>query len=71
MESNGGVRDMTNIHDAIKYGWVDQLAKDFYYEKCHGHPEDIVQEIHKLITGVVEAQETRRTEQEILDSIPF
>lgn len=62
---------MTNIHDAIRYQWTEELAKDFFYEKCHGKPQDVIKDIHKLITGVVEAQETRRTEQEILDSIPF
>lgn len=62
---------MTNIWDAITHQQTGELARDFYYEKCSGQPEDIIKEIKKLIDGVVEAQQTYKTEQEILDSIPF
>jgi len=61
----------TTIQDAIKYDWTDQLAKDFFYEKCHGYPEDIIAEIEKLITGVVEAEQALAEERKILANIPF
>jgi hypothetical protein len=61
----------TTIQDAIKYGWTDQLAKDFFYEKCHGYPEDIMAEIEKLITGTVEAEQALAEERKLLENIPF
>lgn len=62
---------MINIHDAIRYQWTDELASDFFYEKCHGKHEDIIAEIEKLITGVVEAREVIESDNKILDNIPF
>lgn len=61
----------TKIKDAIKYGWTEQLAKDFFYEKCHGYPEDIIAEIEKLITGTVEAAELLEEEKKLLATIPY
>ena len=62
---------MDTIKDAIKYDWVDQLAKDFFYEKCSGRPEDIVADIKELILGVVEAEKELAEERKILESIPY
>lgn len=61
----------TTIQDAIKYGWIEQLAKDFFYDKCHGYPEDIIKEIEKLILGTVEAEKALAEERKILANIPF
>jgi hypothetical protein len=61
----------TTIEDAIKYGWTEQLAKDFFYEKCHGYPEDIIKEIEKLITGTVKAEQALAAERKLLENIPF
>lgn len=47
--------DFTQVKDSVKYDWTEQLAKDFFYEKCHGHPEDIVKELENLIDDVVDA----------------
>lgn len=62
---------MTNIYDAIKYDWIDELANEFFYEKCHGYPKDIIEELKKLITGTVEAQQLIESDKRILDTIPF
>lgn len=62
---------MTNTHDAIKYGWTEELAKDFFYEKCHGYPEDIIKSINELILGVVEAQKIIEKDSQLLEQIPF
>ena len=59
------------IQDAIKYGWTEQLAKEFFYEKCHGYPGDIIKEIEKLILGTVEAEKALAEEQKLLANIPF
>lgn len=61
----------TTIQDSIKYGWTEQLAKDFFYEKCHGYPEDIIKEIEKLILGTVEAEKALAEERKLLENIPF
>lgn len=62
---------MATIQDAIKYGWTEQLAKDFFYEKCHGYPEDIIVEIEKLITETVKAAKVLEEERKLLANIPF
>lgn len=59
------------IQDSIKYGWTEQLAKDFFYEKCHGYPEDIIKEIEKLILGTVEAEKALAEERKLLANIPY
>jgi hypothetical protein len=65
------VNNMVNIHDAIKYEWTEELARDFFYEKCHGKPTDIIVSIEQLIKNVANAQATIQTEKRILESIPF
>lgn len=62
---------MTNIQDAIKYGWTDQLANDFFYEKCHGYPEDIIKEIEQLILSTMEAANALEEERKLLVNIPY
>lgn len=59
------------VQDSIKYGWTEQLAKDFFYEKCHGYPEDIIKEIEKLILGTVEAEKALEEERKLLANIPY
>lgn len=62
---------MTNIHDAIRYQWTEELAKDFFYEKCHGKPQDVIKDIEQLIKDVVEAREIIESDNKILNNIPF
>ncbi len=59
------------IQDSIKYGWTEQLAQDFFYEKCHGYPEDIIKELEQLITGTVEAAKALEKERKLLANIPY
>ncbi len=62
---------MTNIYDAIRYQWTEELAKDFFYEKCHGKPQDVRKDIEQLIKDVVEAREIIESDNKILNNIPF
>lgn len=33
-----------------------QMAKNWYYDKCHGEPDDIIQSLYELLESVAEAE---------------
>ena len=33
-----------------------QQAKNWFYEKCNGHPEDIISSLYDLLNTVVDAE---------------
>lgn len=59
------------VHDAVKYDLVDQLAREFFYDKCHGYPDDIIKSIEQLITDTAKATRVVEDERKILERVPF